>query len=88
MDSELKAKLGGQVRLILGFLSGWAVAHQWIDDATASRLIELAVLLVPVGLGIWSWWQKKHQTQIVEAALAAPPTTTVEEVHAIVDSQK
>ena len=84
MDPDLKAKLGGQLRLVLGFLSGWAIAHKWIDEVTASRLVELGILLVPLGVGVWSWWQKTHQEKVVAVALTLPASTTKPELEAAV----
>ena len=88
MDSETKAKLAGLLRNLLTFLAGLAISKKWVDADTANALIETAIGVVPVAVIAWSVWQKAHQTKLVVAAIAAPPSATIEDVHAAVDAQK
>ena len=87
MDSELKAKLAGILRTSLAFLGGVAVTKKWVDQETLNAIIEVGIGLVPLGIGVWSWWQKAHQAKIVEAAILAPSSATVEQVIANVDAK-
>lgn len=88
MDSETKAKLGGLLRTMLAFVGGLAISKKWIDQEQLNTVIEVAIgVVLPVGVAVWSWWQKKHQTKVVEAAIAAPPGATVEQVVAEVKAE-
>jgi hypothetical protein len=80
------AKWTGQIRLVLTVLAGAGIGVAWIPritDTQISAYVGVALLLLPIGASVWSWFEnqwnsRKANATVVASAVASAKATAAE----------